>query len=197
MSSTVTDTELWDAVVCDSARAFTVLYNRHWRKLYKTAGYYLKDEFAAKEITHDVFLTLWLKRKTLKISNFPGYIHIAVRYHVFTYLKKAKIDCVKYIDEFAQTENPVVYNTIEDKLRYDDLKSELLQVLQVLPRRCQEIFWMSRVECLTNEEIANKLDISKRTVENQISIASKHLRVSYPELSLALVVIYGLLGTTA
>lgn len=189
MSTKLADAELWAAVVSDNTRAFTVLYNRHWKKLYQTASYYLKDEFVAKEITHDVFLSVWVKRKHLKISNFQAYIHAAARYHVFTHLKAVKANIVEYIDQFSKTESLVVYNTIGDKLQYDELESELSQILKELPRRCQEIFWLSRIESLSNEEIAGKFNISKRTVENQLTIALRHLRLSYSKLSSDIVIL--------
>ena len=190
MSSTPTDSKLWSDVVSDSSKAFAALYNRHWKKLYNTAKYYLKDEFAAKEITQDVFITLWNKRKSLHIINFESYIHVAARYHVFTYLKKANVNCVYYIDQFTENKSLTVYNTVNDKLRYDDLQSEISQILKGLPRRCAEIFWLSRIENLTNDEIAHRLNISKRTVENQITIALRHLRLSYAELAVVLIMIF-------
>jgi len=184
MISQVTDNELWDSVVSDNSRAFVVLYNRYWKKLYKTANYYLKDETVAEEITHDVFVALWTRRKYLKIQNFQNYIHVTARYQVFKHLKAAKINCVEYIDQLAENDSMVVYNTADSKLGYEALESELAQVLLELPRRCREIFWLSRVENLSNEEIANKLNISKRTVENQITFALRFLRMSYPKLPL-------------
>ncbi|MBS1665572.1 MAG: RNA polymerase sigma-70 factor [Bacteroidetes bacterium] len=190
MFSKLADAELWDAVVSDSTRAFTVLYNRHWKQLYQTVNHYLKDEFVAREITHDVFLSLWTKRKHLKISNFQGYIHAAARYHVFSHLKAAKVDIVEYMDQFSKTESLVVDNTIGDKLRYSELESQLSQLLKALPRRCQEIFWLSRIESLSNEEIAGKLNISKRTVENQLTIALRHLRLSYSNISFYFVLLF-------
>jgi RNA polymerase sigma-70 factor (family 1) len=185
MTPLLTDNELWDAVVADSSRAFVVLYNRYWKKLYKTANYYLKDETAAEEITHDVFVTLWTRRKHLKINSFQNYIHVTARYHVFKYLKAARINCVEYMEQFTETEDMVVYNTADSKLGYESFETELAQILKELPRRCQEIFWLSRVENLSNDEIAGKLNISKRTVENQITQALRYLRVSYPKLSAA------------
>lgn len=197
MTPLLTDSELWDAVVADSSRAFVVLYNRYWKKLYKTASYYLKDEAAAEEITHDVFVVLWTRRKHLKINNFPNYIHVTARYHVFKHLKAAHINCVEYMEQFAETEDMVVYNTADSKLGYESFETELAQILKELPRRCQEIFWLSRVENLSNAEIAGKLNISKRTVENQITQALRYLRVSYPKLSTASsVVIIALLLTS-
>lgn len=183
MTPLLNDSELWDAVVADSSRAFVVLYNRYWKKLYKTANYYLKDEAAAEEITHDVFVILWTRRKHLKINNFQNYIHVTARYHVFKHLKAARINCVEYMEQFAETKDMVVYNTADSKLGYESFETELAQLLKELPRRCQEIFWLSRVQNLSNDEIAGKLNISKRTVENQITLALRFLRMSYPQLS--------------
>ncbi|MBB6109973.1 RNA polymerase sigma-70 factor [Mucilaginibacter lappiensis] len=183
MTPLLTDSELWDAVVADSSRAFVVLYNRYWKKLYKTVCYYLKDESAAEEITHDVFVVLWTRRKHLKINSFQNYIHVTARYHVFKHLKAARINGVEYIEQFAETEDMMVYNTADSKLSYESFETELAQILKELPRRCQEIFWLSRVQNLSNDEIADRLNISKRTVENQITQALKYLRISYPKLS--------------
>ncbi|GAA3972166.1 RNA polymerase sigma-70 factor [Mucilaginibacter dorajii] len=183
MANKLTDNELWDAVVSDNSRAFVVLYNRYWSKLYKTASYYLKDGPAAEEITHDVFVELWQKRKTINILNFSNYIKAAARYHVYKYLKAAQINIIEYIEQFTGEENFAVDNESINKLDYEDLQTELSSILQQLPPRCQEIFWLSRVQNLTNEEIARKFNISKRTVENQITIALKYLRTEYPRVS--------------
>lgn len=195
MSSTLTDSNLWVNVASDSTRAFATLYNRHWIKLYSTVKYYLKDEFAAREVTQDVFVTLWTKRKSLDIKNFESYIHAAARYHVFTHLKKAKLNCVDYIDQFTECDSLTVYNTVDDKLGCNDLETEISDLLKSLPRRCAEIFLLSRMESFTNDEIAQKLNISKRTVENQITIALRHIRLSYPEMSVAISIIVLLTAT--
>lgn len=188
MTKFTTDNELWEAVTADNSRAFVVLYNRHWKKLYKTTAHYLRNEAAAEEITHDVFVALWEKRATRKIENFERYIHATARYHVYKYLKAAKVNCVEYMDQFTEAVQPATFNTADDKLDYEDLEHELATVLKELPRRCQEIFWLSRVNNLSNQEIAEKLNISKRTVENQITSALRFLRVSYPQLSIAVVI---------
>lgn len=190
MISKLTDNELWGDVVSDSSRAFAVLYNRYWNILYKTANHYLKNESAAEEVTHDVFVALWEKRKTRTIEDFQKYIHATTRYQIFKYIKTAKAASISYLENVEETKTLVTYNTASDKLGYEDLESELSLVLKDLPRRCQEIFWLSRVNNLSNQEIADKLNISKRTVENQITCALKYLRVSYPQLAVALLIFY-------
>jgi RNA polymerase sigma-70 factor (ECF subfamily) len=183
MANKLTDNELWDAVVSDNSRAFVALYNRYWAKLYKTASYYLKDSTTAEEITHDVFVELWQKRKSVHILNFQSYIRAASRYHVYKQLKASQVNIIEYIEQFAEKDNFSVLNESVNKLDYEDLEAELSAVLKQLPPRCREIFWLSRVQNLSNDEIAEKFNISKRTVENQITLALKHLRNKYPHFS--------------
>ncbi|TZF85731.1 RNA polymerase sigma-70 factor (plasmid) [Pedobacter sp. BS3] len=182
-SSFLSDKDIWLAVVNDDHRAFAVLYNRHWKKLYKTFLYYLKDETAAEEILHDVFVVLWRRRKHLNIENFNNYIYITARYHVFKYLKALKLSPIEYIEQYTEEACPCQVSEAEERLDYHDFEIQLTQSLNGLPKRCREIFWLSRIKNLSNEEIAQQLNISKRTVENQITHALKHLRVSYGEFS--------------
>jgi RNA polymerase sigma-70 factor (ECF subfamily) len=181
--SLLSDEELWGAIVMDDSRAFAVLYNRYWKKLYKTTNYYLKDAAAAEEILHDVFVVLWNRRQYLKIESFSNYVYITTRYHVFKYLKAAKISPIEYIEQYAEDTLPISLNDAEEKISYNDVTLQLESSLKELPKRCREIFWLSRIENLSNEEIADQFGISKRTVENQITHALKHLRLSYQELS--------------
>lgn len=180
--NSLTDDELWKSVVMDNSQAFAILYNRYWKKLYQTTLYYLKDTDIAEQVLQDVFVVLWKKRNQLKIDNFKAYIHVTARYHVFTHLRAAKLNPVEYIEHYAEHPGQADYNSAEQKLNYDDLMTQLEENLQQLPKRCREIFWMSRIENLTNDEIAVKLGISKRTIENQITLASSHLRAVYKNL---------------
>jgi RNA polymerase sigma-70 factor (ECF subfamily) len=69
-------------------------------------------------------------------------------------------------------------NDGELNIHYQDLEKSVDKELEELPRRCKEIFTLSRREQLSNDEIAIRLDISKRTVENQLTHALRHLRLS-------------------
>jgi RNA polymerase sigma-70 factor (ECF subfamily) len=181
--SQLSDENLWEAIVMDDSRAFAELYNRYWKRLYKTALYYLKDQEAAQQILNDVFVVLWNRRQHLHIESFANYLFITTKYHVFKALHAAKSVTVEYVEEYQeQAEHSM--NEAEKKSNYNDLLYDLDQYLQGLPKRCKEIFWMSRIENLSNQEIAARFGISKRTVENQITHASKHLKTSYKELTL-------------
>jgi RNA polymerase sigma-70 factor (family 1) len=182
--SFLSDADLWILVLDDDYRAFTALFERHWVRLYKTALRYIKDEEVCEEIVHDLFLNLWNRKKHLVISDFHKYLKAAIRYHVYAYLKKHKASPLQLCEDMASEGNLVEMNTAYEKLMYRDMEAELNQQLKSLPQRCQEIFAMSRVEQLSNGEIAEKLGISKRTVENQITFALKFIRGHIKDIAL-------------
>lgn len=190
----ITDEQLWEAIaLSDDRRAFSALYDRYWKKIYKSANYYLHDSTISKQVLSDLFVLLWEKRKNLQIENFNNYSHVAIRYHVFSYLRSIKISPIEFIDSYDNVIDLGVSNHAEDKFNHDDLERLLSDNLNILPKKCREIFWMSRVDQLNNDEIALKLGISKRTVENQITHALKHLRLSYGKLAESLLLIIFLL----
>lgn len=184
----LSDSELWAAVVSDDATAFTVLYHRYWKKIYKTVNYYVKNTTRSEEILSDVFVTIWNKRTTLRIENFNAYITVCCRYQVFKHFRKLKINPIQYIDEYTEDMFLIQdQNNIEHLVAEKDFEIELKKGLAGLPKKCREIFWESRVKNISNETIAANLNISRRTVENQITIALKYLRENYKELTLLLI----------
>ncbi|MDB5112288.1 MAG: polymerase sigma-70 factor [Mucilaginibacter sp.] len=173
-----TDSELWEAIKLNDTQAFELLFERYWQLIYTTAFSYLKDDEACSEITNDIFLNIWQKRGTLDIIVFKSYLTSASRYHVYKYLKSRKSSKLNYVEDYDKLSSiNAVENNGEEKIRYLEFEYDIESLLYKLPQRCRQIFIMSRMKNLTNSEIADKLSISKRTVENQITIALKHLRL--------------------
>lgn len=175
-SNQIPDESLWHKVINGDNKSFVALYNRYWRVIYKTIIWYLKDTNLAEQIVHDVFVVLWKRRASLQIENFEKYIQATARYHVFKELKSQKLSPVQYIEDYSQINTEISINEAEAKLGLEDFENKLSEKLRGLPKRCHEIFWLSRIDNLNNDEIATKLGISKRTVENQLTTALKHLR---------------------
>lgn len=172
----LSDVELWALIASDNYRAFIVLFDRYWARLYKTSKKYIDDKEVCEEIVHDLFLTLWDKRRQLDIQHFENYVTVAARNSVYARLQKMKRQPVVYTEEVDFGSNVYDINEGLDKIIYSELEQQLENQLDALPRRCKEIFLLSRRNHLSNAEIAEQLNISKRTVENQITIALKHLR---------------------
>lgn len=123
-----------------------------------------------------IFFNIWNKRHHLQITTFPAYLHAATRYHVYKYLRVKEKSLLNFTDDLSTVSKASNSNTAIDKLESEELDNTLRNILSKLPKRCQEIFIMSRFENLKNEEIASRLQISQRTVENQITIALRHIR---------------------
>lgn len=156
--------------------AFNILFERHWKELYSTTYSVCADREVCSEIVHDIFLNLWLNRGRIRIESFKGYIHASARYHVYRHLKTARRNSLEYHDRLEGTR--VSTNQGDSKITYLELERKVEIYLDALPRRCREIFKLSRNQHLSNNEIAERLAISKRTVENQLTHALHHLRVS-------------------
>ena len=185
----LSDAELWDLIVNDDHHAFTIMFQRHWLRLYKSTLNYVKDSEASEEIIHDLFLNIWNRRKCLVINDFGKYFTAATRYQLYAHLKKNKPVVLEYRENISEESNSFELNYAYEKISARDLETRLSLHLRSLPERCQEIFFLSRVQQLDNSEIAEKLGISKRTVENQISRALQCIRFNLKDIVISLLLI--------
>ncbi|TCC87955.1 RNA polymerase sigma-70 factor [Pedobacter frigiditerrae] len=191
----LTDQELLQRVFLNNEQAFNELFERHWSKVYAVSLRYLKDEEIAKEITHDIFLNIWNKRNKLNINSFKSYIITASSYHSIRKKQQMKAIPLSYVadytndDQFAFATQLHENNTAEDKISENEFNAGIGTVLNGLPKRCREIYLLSRNENLSIAEISSRLNISKRTVENQLTVALKHLRTFLKHSSLLLLLL--------
>lgn len=175
----IPDAALWEAIQADAdAAAFATLYERYWRRLFTAAFAQLKDREACQEIVHDIFLTLWTERARLQIQAFPAYLGAAVRYQAARHQRTRSTSPLRYADALDTLSTAADYNHGETQLLGLDLEQRLATALGQLPQRCQEIFLLSRMQHFSNDEIADRLHISRRSVENQLTTALRHLRLT-------------------
>ncbi|TDO22890.1 sigma-70 family RNA polymerase sigma factor [Pedobacter duraquae] len=189
MDIKVTDSDLLKSICNDDERAFSELFHRYSGKIYAKSFAYLRDAETCEQIVHDVFLTIWNNRKTLQIESFVGYITAAARYRVYKQIAVLKLLPLDYKEDIELHSIERVNNGGEELLAYSDMKTALDLQLQKLPKRCREIFILSRFQMMTNDEIAEKLGIDKRTVENQLTRALKFLRLSFKDLAVLTVIL--------
>lgn len=184
----MTDIQLWHAVRKDDETAFTMLFDRYWISLYKTAHYYLDDREVCAEAVNDVFVSIWNRRKELEIVSFFNFMQTSVRFQIYKRRKAVKLEIVFKDNLITDTLHQL--NDGEARIAQTEIDSELTGYLDKLPKRCQEIFEMSRFDNLSNTEIAERLNISKRTVENQLALAVKHLKVCFKHIYLLLFIYF-------
>ena len=155
--------------------AFKSLYNRYSKKIYFFSLKYLKNRVEVEELVQSVFINVWCNRKFLDAS-FPvkSYIYKSAVNFIYNYLKKTAIRNRFIESEIlkGETHSDLTY----EQVFFRDLERTIISVVETLPSQQQKIFRLSRYEGLTHQEIAEKLDISVRTVENQIYRALKMIR---------------------
>lgn len=168
------DSELIRLLKNDDKNAFSTIYNRYWEKLYLSAYSILKNNDAAEDIVQEVMLSLWIRRHKAEIESLHSYLHQSVRFQVFKLLRKEKRMPLSPISEV----HVATFNSAESNFQLEDINRSLLHVVERLPDRCREIFLLRRVKELSIKEISEKLQISQKTVENQLTIALRRIRTS-------------------
>jgi RNA polymerase sigma-70 factor (ECF subfamily) len=152
--------------------AFERIYNKYWSKLYLSAYNILRDRQVSEDITQEVLVNLWMKRANLQLTSLNAYLYTAVRYQVFNIIRSGKVKA----DLFNRLEELFSKNGGEEILSEKEINRLLEQGIAELPEKCRQIFIMSRREHLSTKEIAERLEISPKTVENQLTIALNRLR---------------------
>lgn len=172
------DRKLLRFLANDDELAFTEIYNRYWEKLVAIAYNRIKEIQLTEDIVQDVFVSLWNNRHATNIISLENYLAIAVKYTVF-----GKVRSIERAKKF-QKENQlssVVDPQIEMELHCKILLELVATEVEELPEKCKLIFKYSRENHMPVKEIASIMNISPKTVENQLNKAIKHLRLTTKE----------------
>ena len=155
---------------------FEQLFRTFFTPLCQFARKYTNNLDSAKEIVHDVFITLWEKRQGIDPDKqIKSYLFTSVYNRSLNYIRdNKKFDKNIELSELSKTIDES--NSIEAKMDSVVLNARIQQALQKLPEKCREIFILSRFKELKYAEIAKKLNISVKTVEAQMTKALKILR---------------------
>jgi RNA polymerase sigma-70 factor (ECF subfamily) len=141
---------------------------------------YVKDHETAREITQSAFITLWEKRETIDMDRpVKSYLAMVIHNKCTNYLR----DNRKFDQNILNIENLLEVPEYDgaDSMVESELKARIDSSIAELPEKCREIFVMNRYENLKYQEIADKLQISVKTVETQMSKALQHMRVRLAE----------------
>ena len=183
--------KIWRSIQQKDGQAFEQYYKEHYRIFFLAACHYLKDAGQAEEIVNDVFVRLWEGAATIQIeSSLKAYIYRAVINRSLNELHKTKRDQQNQKEFSRRPEDRVEMKAMED----NELKISLYKAVDQLPEQCRKVFRMSRFEGLKQQEIADRLDISIKTVKNHITHALKQLSkvlADWHSLPLWLLMIYG------
>lgn len=175
-----------------SEAAFEQLFKLHYKALHAYACTILNDNMGAEEIVQQVFLKIWERRERLNIEgSLKAYLYRAVHNDCLNVIKHEKIKHA--YKNFATNQLKNETDHASKKVLLGDLEKKLRIALNELPEQCRTIFQMSRFEELRYQEIADRLGLSVKTIENQMGKALKLMRIKLSEfLPLILLSLYHL-----
>ena len=150
--------------------SYETLFHRYYPTFFAFARGMLKDAGAAEDIIQNVFMKIWIHREALdETMSIKNYIYVLSKREVFNYLR------AKYNTHVVLTEDMMTLeqssSTDEPTTDYRELREAVQSVIDTMPPKRRSVFCLSRFKSLTNQEIADKLGISIRTVEKHIELA--------------------------
>ena len=156
-------------------KALRHLFDSYYKELVRFSMKIVMNKEISEEIVQDVFIRIWNNRYTLKIEkSVNAYLIASVKNASINYLKSrhARIRFVRLEDSGDFQE----YHSAEDYIITQELKKVIHEAVQALPPKCKIIFNLSRNAGLSNQDIANQLKISRKTVQTQIGIAIQRIK---------------------
>lgn len=178
-----TDEVLLDRLRNGDHAAYRAIFDRHWERTYNTIYKRLKNHDQSADLTQDIFMTLWVRREVVTIAKLPAYLGTAARYSVYRAMEQRQLfvpvdDLIQALKASDQADAPLLMK--EFFLAFEAAVGDM-------PPARQQIFRLRYIDGLTPEEIAAQLNISPKTVRNQLGRALQAFKV----LSLVLLMTAG------
>ncbi|MDD4753527.1 MAG: RNA polymerase sigma-70 factor [Desulfitobacteriaceae bacterium] len=157
----------------NSEYAYRAIFLKYYSKIKFFISHLVKSEVIAEDITQDIFLKIWMMREEISVvESLNSYLFQMARNAVYTYMQK----------QVNQTSFDLLENTykncfsVDEDYEFRELEQMIFQSIKEMPSQRAKVFSLSRIEGMKNAEIAIKLKLSKKTVENHLSLALKELK---------------------
>jgi RNA polymerase sigma-70 factor (ECF subfamily) len=179
----ISDAELARKINAGEKNAYQELFERYASRIFQFSLSYLKSQADAEELVQDVFLKIWEKREILDQSkNIKSFIFKVAVNTIYDFIRHKNIE--NAYNDFARANFETSSNNTWHTVIFDEMQENLQKLVAQLPEQQQKIFHLSKEEGLTSEEIAIKLNLSKRTVENHLYRAVSFLKENFKSDSL-------------
>ncbi len=171
----ILEQDIIKAIKQGDERVYEKSFRKYYQSLCNYANSIINDLDESEEIVQNVFITIWEKRNEMEITiSLKSYLYRAVHNHCLNRLKHLKVRAKH--EQYALDYYDSSYEAVHETVYKNELEIKLHEAINKLPEQCKIIFKMSRFDELKYQEIADKMNLSIKTIENQIGKALKILR---------------------
>ena len=168
--SNSTDEKLIEAIRKDDYVSYNKLFERYYGRLCQYVYSLLMDKSDTEDIVQELFLNIWKNRERIEIKeNVGGYLYKMAKHLALNHLR-SKV----YFNNLSETQDQLSYE--DDRVESVEFRIALYSCIDHLPGRCKEVLLLYRIKGLKQKEISEKLDVSIKTIKNQIWISLQKLR---------------------
>ena len=187
---TRSDKDLIPEILKGNQMAFKQVYYIYYNELCNFVRKYFNDKEDAEEIVQDTLVKIWEQREKLEnVSSLRHYLFSSVKNHCLNEIEHLKV--VRKHTEYAAIELKKIELEFENDFSEDnELERRIFDAIEDLPEQCGKIFKMKYLDGLRAKEIAEKTNLSQRTVETHIFNGLKHLRESLKSFLIIILVVY-------
>ncbi|MGQ8335575.1 RNA polymerase sigma-70 factor [Sunxiuqinia sp. A32] len=153
-------------------KTFSEMFDEYYSPLCLFANKFLNDIDLSRSLVQELFVDLWLKREKIKVRE-------SIKFYLYKSVKNRSIDYLRELNRsvsISDISESKLHSPFVDKIEEAELNDRINQVISELPEKCREIFILCRFDGLKYSQIAEKLNISIKTVEMQMGIALKKIR---------------------
>jgi RNA polymerase sigma-70 factor, ECF subfamily len=174
-SESFSDQQLLKLLAGGSRESYTIIYKRYSELLFRHACSMLDDRTEAEDVIQEVFMMLWTKRAELIAArSLSAYLYSSVRNRILNHITHQKV-IDRYINSLRAHFESGGYTT-DERLLEKELAAVIEKEIKSMPPKMQEIFLMSREQHLSHRDIGALLNISDKTVKQQVYKAVKQLK---------------------
>jgi RNA polymerase sigma-70 factor (ECF subfamily) len=159
--------------------AFKEVFNREYERLCRYALTYMQDENMAEDVVQETFIKIWeQKRELISSENIKFYLITAVKNNCISVIRKQNSQKTQYTDNTPEPEPEPFLTRMQLNEQENERLTAVKEALDRLPPKCKEVFLLVKMQGLSYKQVAEALELSVKTVENQMGKALKILRES-------------------
>lgn len=171
----LTDSDIWSRIKSGDEKVFGEVFNAWAGDLVRYAATIVKNADDAEDIVQQLFVNIWNKKETMDVNtSLKSYLYRAVYNSSLNRIRQVAVK-ESYVTYAGQVSDPYAPDAAQH-VAMKEVSSEIEKAISELPEQCRLIFKMSRYDQLKYQQIADQLELSVKTVENQMGKALKHMR---------------------